>query len=108
MSETTNYTDQLRTALGLNPAITEKRMFGGDFFMLNGNMLCGIGKYGFMFRVGKDNEAKALALPGTERVDMGKRQMPGFVHVDPETALETGLDNWIELAAAFVSPMPPK
>lgn len=97
----------LRAALDMHPGITEKRMFGGDFFMLNGNMLCGIGKYGFMFRVGVDNEAEALSRPGATRVNMA-RKMPGFIHVDPDAALEHGLQSWIDLTINYVGPMPIK
>ena len=49
------------------PGITEKKMFGGLCFLLDGNMLCGVHKGGGMFRVGKDNEAAALAGRGPGR-----------------------------------------
>jgi hypothetical protein len=82
-------------------------MFGGVFFMLAGNMLCGIGKYGYMFRVGEALEDEALGRPGAERVNMS-RPMPGFVHVDPEIALEDGLSRWVDLAAQYVGALPAK
>ncbi|WP_417308864.1 TfoX/Sxy family protein [Devosia sp.] len=107
MPDTKTYAASLRDHLAHRPEISEKHMFGGDFFMLNGNMLCGIGKYGFMFRVGSDNEAEALRLPGAEPVAMG-RKMPGFVHVEPEAALQTGLDTWLALTERYVGAMPPK
>jgi TfoX/Sxy family transcriptional regulator of competence genes len=37
--------------------VTEKRMFGGITFLLNGNMLCCASKQGLMVRVGKEAEA---------------------------------------------------
>jgi TfoX/Sxy family transcriptional regulator of competence genes len=43
--------------------VSEKRMFGGVTFMLNGNMLCTVFEEGLMLRVGKDAEAAALARP---------------------------------------------
>jgi hypothetical protein len=38
--------EQLRRRLGSRGGFSEKRMFGGVCFMLNGNMLCGAGKNG--------------------------------------------------------------
>ena len=99
--------DRLREALDGRPAISEKKMFGGTFFMLSGNMLCGIGKYGYMFRVGAELEAEALERPGAERVNMS-RPMQGFVHVDPEIALEDGLETWVDLATRYVGALPAK
>ena len=52
----------LRDALSNVAGITEKKMFGGLCFMLNGHMLCGVHKDGGMARVGKDNEAAALEI----------------------------------------------
>ncbi|HEX9859375.1 MAG TPA: TfoX/Sxy family protein, partial [Paracoccaceae bacterium] len=56
----------LRDDLAADPAggaVTEKKMFGGLAFLLHGHMVCGIHKGGAMFRVGKPNEAAALAVP---------------------------------------------
>ena len=95
MAANPEHLDRLRAVLDARPAITEKNMFGGVFFMLSGNLLCGIGKYGFMFRVGTELEAEALTRPGAAQVNMS-RPMPGFVHVDPEIAIEEGLESWVD------------
>ena len=47
------------SALARPAGITEKKMFGGYCWMLNGNMLCGVEVGRFMFRVGKALEADA-------------------------------------------------
>lgn len=101
------YLDRLRDVLDARPGITHKNMFGGTFFMLHGNMLCGIGKYGFMFRVGTELEEEALSRPGAAPVNMS-RPMPGFVHVDPEIAIEEGLEDWVDLCARYVGALPAK
>ena len=44
--------------------ISERNMFGGLCFMLNGNMLCGVSPKGCMFRVGKPREDEARAITG--------------------------------------------
>ena len=41
--------------------ITEKKMFGGLAFMLQGKMFCGIIKDDLMIRMGPENYEKALS-----------------------------------------------
>lgn len=100
--------EQLRDVLGDHPGLSEKKMFGGLCFMLNGNMLCATRVGRFMFRVGKESEAEALDMPGAEPMQHGIRRMPGFIWVDAGEAIETGLDRWTALALRYVGGMPPK
>ena len=100
--------DMLRGALAGRPGVTEKAMFGGYCWMLNGNMLCGVEVGRFMFRVGKELEAEALERPGAEPVVFSGRRMGGIIWVDADACLETGLDSWIDLAAKFAGSLPPK
>ena len=100
--------DMLRGALAGRPGITEKAMFGGFCWMLNGNMLCGVGVDRFMFRVGKELEADALQRPGVEPVSFSGRKMGGIVWVQADACLKTGLDDWIDFAARFAGSLPPK
>lgn len=102
------WADALREALDMRPGITEKRMFGGIFFMLNGNMLCAATKHGLMFRVGAEREAEALARPGAHAMAETMRAMPGFIHVEPDVAIEGGLEDWIAYTAEYVGALPLK
>ncbi|MEE9381241.1 MAG: TfoX/Sxy family protein [Hyphomonadaceae bacterium] len=95
-------------ALKPRVGITKKKMFGGFCWMLNGNMLCGVGVGRFMLRVGKELEAEALARPGAEPMDFNGRKMGGIIWVDADAALDAGLDTWIDLAAQFAGSLPPK
>ncbi|WP_051332332.1 TfoX/Sxy family protein [Cucumibacter marinus] len=99
---------ELRAALGHRSDIVEKRMFGGQAFMLDGKMLCTAGKGRFMFRVGRETEAEALALPGTTLVEMKGRPMPGYIVVQPDQAHEIGLETWIAMAERYVRALPEK
>lgn len=99
--------DLMRQALARRPGITEKAMFGGYCWMLNGNMLSGVEVGRFMFRVGKALEPEALAR-GAEPVNFTGRPMGGIVWVEAEACLEAGLDSWIDLAARFAGSLPPK
>ena len=88
--------------------LAEKRMFGGICFLLNGNMLCGAGKNGYMFRVGRAAAAKAQALPGGRPVEMNGRAMAGFYWVDPAACDAKSLGRWLALASAYVGGLPAK
>lgn len=103
----------LRDALTGTPGVTEKRMFGGLCFLLNGNMLCGVhGEKtgpGAMFRVGKQNEAAALAIEGAGPMSFTGRKMGGMVDVTAEAlADDASRAEWLRLALDFVGPMPSK
>jgi len=83
-------------------------MFGGCCWMLHGNMLCGVEVGRYMFRVGPELEAQALAQPGARPVDITGKPMRGFVWVNADDAKETGLRDWIAYAARDVGALPPK
>jgi len=96
----------LREALAGMPGIEERKMFGGICFLHAGNMLCGIGMGGYMFRVGKVLEAEALARPGAAPMVLGGRPMGGIIHVDIAAAGK--LESWLALAFQFVGELPAK
>ena len=107
-------TSRYRAALDGHVGITEKKMMGGVCFFLDGNMIGGgrrhkdgISRY--MFRVGKDNEAEAMARDGAEVVEMGGRRMGGFIWV-PEDAIQSDdiLSEWVALTLSFTVTLPAK
>ena len=99
---------RLRKILAGRRGVTEKRMFGGVCFLLREHMLCGSGKSGFMFRVGKAQHSRALARRGATSVVMNGREFQGFVWVDPAACDARALKRWIVLAEDYVSALPPK
>ena len=103
-----NLADRMRAALTGRQDIVEKKMFGGYCWMLNGNMLCGVEVGRFMFRVGKEREAQALARAGASPMDITGKPMPGFLWVDARQAEGKELDRWIALAEEFVGELRPK
>jgi len=107
-------TKRFYKAVGIRKGITEKRMMGGLCFMLDGNMLGGADRdekthYGrFMFRVGKDNESKALAFKQASIVEQGGRRMGGMVFVDADACNDTDLKTIAKLAKSFNRSLPAK
>ncbi|HLF98332.1 MAG TPA: TfoX/Sxy family protein [Methylococcaceae bacterium] len=100
--------ERVRAALA-GMAVTEKRMFGGITFMLDGNMLCCASKQGLMVRVGKDAEPEALRLPHAQPCDGARHKMPGFVVIAAEGLSGNGdFSAGLGLALRYVSALPPK
>ena len=99
----------LRDALSGIPGMSEKRMFDGPCRLMNGNVLCGVHKDGAMFRVGKDREAAALAIPGAREMTFTGRRMGGMIEIaDAALADAEAIAEWLKLAREFVEPMPSK
>lgn len=100
--------ERVRAALKGRRNITERKMFGGVCFLLREHMLAGTGGGRFMFRVGKENDAAALARPGASPMAFNGRRYQGFVWVDPEECSAAQLRQWLALAEGYVSTLPPK
>lgn len=98
---------RIRQTLGPRMGLTEKKMFGGLAFLIDGKMFCGIVKDDLMVRVGPDSYEQALTKPHARPMDFTGRPMNGYVFVD-SAGLRTGkaLGAWIEQGAAFVAKLP--
>src|SRR5512143_1796792 len=100
---------RIRAALGVQPGLVEKKMFGGIGFLLNGNMACGVHKDNLIVRVGPEKSTAALARPHTRPFDMTGRPMVGWVMVEPEgCATEPALKSWLEEGLEFARSLPEK
>ena len=102
--------DRLRNLLDGDPRITEKKMFGGITFLMNGHMLISASrKGGVLVHVGKDDNDEALSRPGATQMVHGDRVMRGFIWVDAdETEDDDTLRDWIALAEKYVRTQQPK
>ncbi len=98
----------LRADLAALPVV-EKKIFGGLAFLLNGHMVCVAQKGGAMFRVGNENEAAALAVPGAATVTMGDRPMRSMVGLSGEAASDDARrGRLMAMALAVGRALPPK
>ncbi len=107
----------LREKLGghsdtLNEALSEKKMFGGLCFMLNGHMLCGVHSKngdGGMIRVGPAQYSDALAMNGVEEMAFTGRPMKGFVEIKADVFDDDDvLTRLLDMALRFNASLPPK
>ncbi len=109
MAYSETHAEFLRNALSNLDGVTEKKMFGGLCFLLNGNMLCGVHQGGGMARVGKELEAAALELDGVDPLSFTGRKMGGMVDLT-EAAIEDEQtrETVLSLALEFVGALPSK
>jgi hypothetical protein len=99
----------IHATLGSLSGLTEKAMFGGWAFILRGNLLCGARQGSLMLRIGPDNEAWALKLPGVVPVVMRGRRMPGYVRAGPEVCVDDVVrERLLGAAVAFACSLPQK
>jgi hypothetical protein len=102
--------ERVRMLVGDDPRITEKYMFGGLTFLLNGHILVGCKKDGgILISVGKDNHEAAKSRPGTTEMVHNGRVMSGFFWIDGDAIEDDeGLEDWLRFAEAAVAQRPLK
>ena len=99
----------VHATLGDPPGLTGKAMFGGWAFLLHGNLLCGARRGSLMLRVGPENEAWALDLPGVAPVVMRGRRMRGYVRAAPDAYADDLIrTRLLNAAVAFTLSLPGK
>src|SRR5207253_700705 len=101
--------ERIRTLVENQPGVTEKKMFGGVAFLVDGKMFVGIVKDDLMVRVGPDHHEESLKQPHVRPMDFSGRPMVGYVYVAPEGLSEDeDLGRWVRLASKFVATLPEK
>ena len=92
----------LSDSLARVPGLTQKAMFGGWAWLVNGNLLCAARSDGMLVRLGKENEAWALEIPGVALMVMRGRPMRGWLRAAPAVYANDALrDRLVEGALEF-------
>ena len=101
--------ERIRSALDERPGVSEKRMFGGIAFLVNGHMSVGIVQDKLMVRVGPESYERVLRDTHARRMDFTGRPMKGFVYVVADGyETDADLERWIDLGVAYVASLPAK
>ena len=87
----------VRAVLAGEPDITEKQMFGGLAFLLDGRMAVVVsGQGGLMLRIAPGETEALLEREHTRPMEMRGREMTGWIRVDPEgCASDAELREWV-------------
>jgi TfoX/Sxy family transcriptional regulator of competence genes len=102
--------DRIRELIGGPPDVTETKMFGGLAFLVGGNMaVTASGRGGVMVRVDPAQSDKLVASTNARRVEMGGRQMRGWLRVGPEhLRTKRQLERWVQLGTTYARSLPAK
>ena len=89
--------DRLRAALSTEPGVTEKAMFGGLAFLVDGSLaVAASGKGGLMVRCDPEESERLVAADGVERMVMHGREMAGWLRVSADVVDdEDALRRWV-------------
>jgi TfoX/Sxy family transcriptional regulator of competence genes len=101
--------ERIRELLADERGVSEKRMFGGLAFLLNGNMSVGIVKDTLMVRVDPDAYETLVGKRHARKMDFTGKPMKGFVYVAPE-GLESDVDlrRWVNHGVTYARSLPGK
>jgi TfoX/Sxy family transcriptional regulator of competence genes len=102
--------DRIRVCLGAEPGITEKRMFGGLAFLVDGSMaVAASGHGGLLLRVDPAQTQALVQAPNVERAVMRGREMDGWLRVGAEAvAGDDDLERWVGRSVGYARSLPTK
>ena len=99
--------ERMRNVIGTRDGVTEKKMFGGVAFLLDGKMFCGIAEDDLMVRVGPERFEASLAEAHVRPMDFTGRPMNGYVFVGAKgTKSHDAIRKWVGLGTDFVATLP--
>ena len=101
--------ERVRSLLQRKAEFSERRMFGGLAFMVNGHMCCGVFNTDLVLRLAPETVITSLSEPNTRPMDFTGRPIRSLIYVDATGIdAEEALETWIEKALLYVRSLPPK
>jgi hypothetical protein len=98
---------RLREQLAGRTGVTERPMFGGKAFFVDGQMCVGVIRDKLVARVGPERFPEAMARPGARRFDLTGWPMSGWVMVGPAGLPDDrALAGWVAEALDYVLTLP--
>ena len=102
--------DRIRDLLAPEEGLTEKKMFGGLGFMIDGNMaVAASGQGGLLVRVDPEESSSLVESTPAYNMVMRGRPMDGWLRVNAaDVAAEPELAEWVARGVAYARSLPPK
>jgi hypothetical protein len=102
--------ERVREHVEREKGLTEKRMFGGLAFMINGNMaVSASSKGGLLLRVAPTDTDALLCEPHARPFEMRGREMNGWLYVDANAMTpDDELARWIGRGVGYARSLPAK
>ena len=101
---------RIRELVSGERGLSEKKMFGGLAFLVDGNMsVSASGQGGLLVRVDPDESHALTKKPGVTLMEMGGRSMAGWLRVDPDAVrTKKQLAAWVDRGVGYARSLPPK
>lgn len=101
---------RVRELVANEPGLTERKMFGGLAFLINGNMsVSASGHGGLLLRIDPAHSEELAAKPHAGRFVMRGREMDGWLRIDGEgVATKAQLARWVARGVGYARSLPPK
>ena len=102
--------ERIRELIAGETGLTEKKMFGGLAFLIDGNMaVAASGQGGVLVRVDPAQSDMLVATTGARLMEMRGRSMQGWLRVDPEDLrTKRQLAKWVQLGTMYARSLPAK
>jgi TfoX/Sxy family transcriptional regulator of competence genes len=102
--------DRIRALVAKEPGLSEKKMFGGLAFLIDGHMaIAASGQGGVLVRVDPTQSNALVARTRASVAEMRGRLMPGWLRVSSDDVrTKPQLAKWVTLGTTFARSMPPK
>jgi TfoX/Sxy family transcriptional regulator of competence genes len=102
--------NRLREVLAEEDGVTEKKMFGGLAFLVDGHMsVSASGQGGVLARIDPDQSEAMLKKEHVALMEMRGRTMDGWLRIAPEgVKTKRQLESWVKRSVGYVRTLPPK
>ena len=102
--------ERVRALVAGQRGVTEKKMFGGLAFLVDGNMaIAASGQGGLLVRVDPAEADALVAKTSAETMVMRGREMRGWLRVDAgHVKTRRELAKWVERSTAYARSLPKK
>jgi TfoX/Sxy family transcriptional regulator of competence genes len=101
---------RIRSLVGAQRDLTEKKMFGGLAFLVGGNMaVAASGQGGLLVRVDPAESERLVASTAAYPMEMRGREMPGWLRIESDqVADDAELTAWVERGVVYAGSLPAK
>lgn len=101
---------RIRGLVADEAGVSERRMFGGLAFLVNGHLaIAASGEGGVLVRVDPATNDELVATTMAEMAVMRGRPLAGWLRVSgPELAAEAELARWVDRGVGYARSLPPK
>jgi len=102
--------ERIRELVASEKGLTEKKMFGGLAFLINGNMaVAASGKGGMLLRCDPADTAALVRSAHVDRMEMRGRAMDGWLRVgDDAIKTKAAIKKWVDRGVAYAKVLPAK